>query len=205
MTRALVRTVAALTLGLATAAVGLPAGAAAPTSSASAMTRIVLKVKHCDGCTIGTQRALDSDTSVRPRHPRYWTGPSGTVRHGRVVLLVPTARTSGLSFTIDAPWADNVTDAATNVVLGYPGRPARTPVSKHAARHAGVATACWAGTARDTIRIKIRVAKVRGPILGGGGRGVTPIAWANPTAHTVPGTATSTWKGTLGNQDAYYC
>ncbi len=192
--------------GTASAVASAVSGAAASSVKAPARTKIVFKVKHCNGCRIGVQRALESGTTVRPKRPGYWPKRERSVKvhHGRAVLHVPTRYTSGMSFTIDAPWAADITNAVTNIVVGYPGVPANARVGKKHARHARHATACWAGTHRAKVVFHLRVAKVRGKVLGGG-HGQTPLAWTNPTKRTVPGTANRTWRGIIGNQDAYYC
>jgi hypothetical protein len=50
--------------------------------------------------------------------------------------------------------------------------------------------------------IRVSVARVKVP--GYTGPATAALAWANPSVSTT-GPLGSTEKGTLGNQDAYYC
>jgi hypothetical protein len=109
-----------------------------------------------------------------------------------------------MSFTIRTPWEDDVTNAVTNIALGYPTRSAGAGVSVHAARTAERVTACWAGTANPRARFHLRVRKIHARTLEGK-PGQAPLAWASPTKHVLPGTWARTWRGNIGNQDAYIC
>lgn len=174
------------------------------TVAARPTTKLVFAVRGCNGCVIGVQRALSDTSRARPKKPRYWNGPSGTVRHGRLVLQVPTRFTAGMSFTIETPWEDHVTNAVTNIALGYPTRSAGGRVSVRAARTADHATACWAGTSKTRARFHVRVRKIHARTLEGE-PGQAPLAWASPTTWVLPGTWSKTWRGNIGNQDAYIC
>jgi hypothetical protein len=176
----------------------------ASTLGARPTTNLVLTVRGCNGCVIGIQRAIAATSPARPKRPQYWDGPSGTVRKGRLVLRVPTRDTAGMSFTIRTPWEDDVTNAVTNIVLGYPTRSAGSRVSVRAARTAGRATACWAGTSHPRARFHVRVRKIHARTLEGK-PGQAPLAWASPTKRVLAGTWATTWRGNIGNQDAYIC
>lgn len=177
----------------------LAAGLATP-AGAAPMTTITFTVTGCEGCTIGVQRALAPGSHVRPTRPAYWSGPSGIVAGGKVQLRVPTARTSGMSFTINAPWQGEF-GAVANVVLGAGGR-GGAQVSERAARQRKRATACWAGTDASAADITVLVVPVT--LEGYDGPVDAPLAWASPAVATV-GPLTDTYRGTLGNQDAFYC
>ena len=176
---------------------------ASPTGTGSAsatVTTITLQVSGCDGCSVGVVRALSSPSQAKPPTPDFWTGPTGEVVNGIVTIQVPTAYTQGLSFSVAAPWEGN-TGAQTNIVLGDSSAGGAT-VGPSEAKSRKEATACWAGTSAAEVVIPITVVKT---ILSGiGGPATAALAWASPTVPTI-GPLNQTVKGTLGNQDAYYC
>jgi hypothetical protein len=159
-----------------------------------AMTTISLRVKTCRHCPVYLQQALDDGT--------YWTSRTHRVRAGRATFHVPTMRTHGMSFVFNPRWA-NVTNARTNVVTRYgQTRPGQT-VSNDQARHKQRATACWAGTSRQHVLLIVRAVKFKGRALGGG-PGHALRAWVNPMQPSTP-PMNHTFRGSLGNQDAYFC
>ena len=170
-----------------------------PAHAASPTTTITLKVTGCEGCTIGVQRAITggNPSKITPAKPTFWEGTSVKVKSGVATLKVPTANTSGMSFTITAPW-ESGTNFVSNIVLGS-ALPAGSTVTSSQQAATTKATACWAGTAKTDVTIKVQVAKAS---LGGGATAAS--AWATPTVATV-GALADTTKGTLGNQEAYYC
>lgn len=168
------------------------------------MTTVTLVVKGCEGCTIGVQRGLNNEpaSTVKPRKPDHWDGPTTTVKNGFASLTLPTAYTAGASFTVSAPWEGD-TDGQTNIVLG--GRTAvNTFISTARATHRTKATACWAGTTDNQAIIRVTV--IRRNLAGEGNKKVVfPIAWASPTVATVGPLSATLGKGLLGNQDMYFC
>lgn len=171
----------------------------APAHAASPTTTITLKVTGCEGCTIGVQRAITggNPSKITPAKPTFWEGTPVKVKSGVATLKVPTANTSGMSFTIAAPW-ESGTNFVSNIVLGS-ALPAGSTITSSQQAATAKATACWAGTAKTSVTIKVQVAKAS---LGAGTTAAS--AWATPTVATV-GTLADTTKGTLGNQEAYYC
>ena len=179
---------------------GAPASSKPPTSSKTTMIRLV--VNGCEGCTVGVQRGIEfgNPNKIRPARPDYWNGKKADVVNGVVVLKVPTRYTSGMSFTLTTPWEGD-TGAVTNIVLGS-SVPTGTTVTTAQALATPQATACWAGTTQPEATLDVQVAQINvegysGPTLGS-------AAWASPTVDTV-GPLTATHKGTLGNQEAFYC
>ena len=168
------------------------------------MTKVVLVVKGCEGCTIGVQRGLRTEpaSTVTPRRPDHWDGPKATVKNGFATLVLPTAYTAGSSFTVSAPW-EGQTDGITNVVLGGKTPPA-TVISVARAMHRTKGTACWAGTTDGQAIIRVTVIKAN---LRGLDNKPThfPIAWASPTVATVGPLTKTLGKGLLGNQDMFFC
>ena len=172
--------------------------ATGPAHAASPTTTITLKVTGCEGCTIGVQRAITggNPSKITPAKPTFWEGTPVKVKSGVATLKVPTANTSGMSFTITAPW--QTANFVSNIVLGS-ARPAGSTVTSSQQAATTQATACWAGTAKTAVTIKVQVVKAS---VGGGATAAS--AWATPTVATV-GALADTTKGTLGNQEAYYC
>jgi hypothetical protein len=152
-------------------------------------------VQGVDGRATGTfKQALDDGT--------YWMSRTHHVRAGRAVFSVGTRRTRGMTFVLNPRWA-NVTNAVTNVVTRYAQTKPGQLISNDVARHKKRATACWAGTTRARIVMKVRVVKFSARALGGG-PGHAIRAWFKPMRSSLP-PMSHTWRGTLGNQDAYYC
>ena len=189
-----------VTVAALAAALSLSTG---PAHAASPKTTITLKVTDCEGCTIGVQRAITygNPSKIKPGKPTFWEGTPVKVKSGVATLKVPTKNTSGMSFTIAAPW-ESGTNFVSNIVLGS-ARPAGSTVTSSQQAATTKATACWAGTKKKAVTIKVKVAKAS---IGGvdGTPGTAASAWATPTVATVGSLADMT-DGTLGNQEAYYC
>ena len=172
--------------------------ATGPAHAASPTTTITLKVTGCEGCMVGAQRAITggNPSKITPATPTFWEGTPVKVKSGVATLKVPTVNTSGMSFTITAPW--QTANFVSNIVLGS-ARPAGSTVTSSQQAATTQATACWAGTAKTAVTIKVQVVKAS---LSGGATAAS--AWATPTVATV-GALADTTKGTLGNQEAFYC
>lgn len=181
------------------AALAAGIGIAAP-ASATGTTEVTLVVRGCEGCTVGMVRALSTDGNVKPSRPQFWEGGSAKVSNGRVAFSIPTDITSGVSFTISAPWEGN-TGRVSNIILGD-GAQGGQRLTATQAKDRRRATACWAGTSAAMVTIRVSVARVK--VQGIGGPATAALVWANPSVSTT-GPLDSTEKGTLGNQDAYYC
>jgi hypothetical protein len=185
---------AAATLGT-TANVADAASGVAP-AAAPAHTTLHVHVGGCSRCTIQLQHAIDGAGSV-------WTSRQRTVGKDHMVDFdVRTARTSGLSFVVRAPWAGN-TGAVINMVTRYAGDKVGSQVGSEEARHSRRAEGCWAGTASRQARVDFHVVRVAARTPDGH-RTHIPLAYATPA---LPSTKPmlKTYKGTLGNQDAFYC
>lgn len=115
---------------------------------------------------------------------------------------VRTSRTSGLSFVLEAPWEGN-TGAVSNIVTRYRGHGIDSAVSRDAARHGTRAEGCWAGTTVDRIRLNFHVARVRGKTLPGHPTDIPLVYATHSMSSWKP--MVKTFKGTIGNQDAFYC
>ena len=195
-----------ITLAAATAVTLI--GASVPALAAPATTRLTVYVSNCDGCTVGWQRALASDTTATPKS-KFKEGQQAKVSGGKVTFTVPTRLTQGMSFTISAPWEGN-TGAAMNIVLGSGPGDAGAKVTSAQAKSRQIGSPCWAGTTKAKTSMRVSVAKVK--VSGLSGSVKAPLAWASPTVATItPGkngadtAPVSLDRGTAANQEAFYC
>jgi len=101
-----------------------------------------------------------------------------------------------------APWQGD-TGAVSNIVTRYAGHRVDSFVSRTTARHAGKAEGCWAGTSGNDLRLSFRVSRVPATTLDGQPTHI-PLAYA-PHSMSSWKPAVKTFKGTIGNQDAFYC
>jgi hypothetical protein len=124
------------------------------------------------------------------------------VRDGRATFVLPAARTKGLSFEIYAPW-DNACDCNTNIVTRYRGINRGERLPDTVARHKRKAEGCWAGTNASRFTMTVHVARFKARQLDGQ-PGHVMRAYLNPQVASIA-PMTRTFKGTLGNQDAFYC
>lgn len=193
---AIVLTVAATTL-VATAQTDAHAVSPSGGSRAAAPhTRLHVHVTGCDRCSVTLQHAVTG-------RPHVWTSRTRRIGSDHVaVFTVRSSRTHGMSFVLHAPW-QGATGAVPNVVTRYAGHTIDSFVSRSAARNAVRAEGCWAGTNVDDVRLDFHVARVEARTLSGQPTAV-PLVYAT---HSM-----SSWrpmvkafKGTIGNQDAFYC
>ncbi len=169
----------------------------APPAQADPMTTITMRVMGCNGCTITPVQAIAGSADM-------WTGQGVKVRAGRAVFSVPTARTSGMSFNLDATWRVDI-NAEPVIVTQYEGYQPGQRVTKRQAKAAKKATACWAGTSDAAITLRVMVRRVWMPGFPEGTRRTrVPLAWMIPTAATTGG-FDSADKGVIAQQEAWYC
>jgi len=194
-TIAAVAMIAAALVGLAIPAFGRDAGGLSDRGHQQQKTTLVLEIPTCAKCTINLARAISG-------HQHVWRSKIHHVRDGRVTFVLPTWRTKGLSFEINAPW-DNACDCNTNIVTRYRGIKPGERLRDTRARHKRKAEGCWAGTDASTFTMTVHVARfpARQP---DGQPGHVMRAYLNPQVASI-GPMTQTFKGTLGNQDAFYC
>jgi hypothetical protein len=165
-------------------------------SKAPAKTTLHLHFKGCDRCSVQLQHAVTG-------RPHVWTSTSKRIgADHRVVFRLRTSRTAGLSFVLRAPW-EGGTGAVPNIVTRYAGHAIDSHVTRTAARHARRAEGCWAGTRLDDVRLDFRVARVPGRTLDGH-RTQMPLVYATHSMSSWK-PLVRTYKGTIGNQDAFYC
>ena len=197
------RRVAAIVLTLAAAALATTAQndahASTPVARGGAGTphiRLHLHVTGCDRCSITLQHAVNGN-------PHVWTSTSRRIGSDHAATFrVATARTQGLSFLIRAPWEGN-TGAVSNMVTRYRGQQIDTAVTSTEARQGRRAEGCWAGTTADEARLDFRVARVRARTLDGQPTQI-PLAYATHAMSSWK-PMVKTYRGTIGNQDAFYC
>lgn len=173
-----------------------PSSGAHVSAAPPAHTHLRLHITGCDRCTVTLQRAVSGN-------PAVWTSPPQRVgADHRVTFRMLTSRTHGLSFVLRAPWQGD-TGAVPNIVTRYRGHGIGSFVSRSAARHGRRAEGCWAGTTRDVVTLDFHVGRVAAKTLTGDPTRI-PLAYATHTlASWKP--VTRTFKGTIANQDAFYC
>jgi hypothetical protein len=182
---------------LATTAQGEAHGATADTADRAPRTVSVrLHFAGCDHCSVQLQHAVNGKLKV-------WTSKRKTIGSDHVVRYrVRQSLTHGMSFLLRAPWEGN-TGAVPNIVTRYAGHQVDSFVSRDAARNADHAEGCWAGASTDAVRLSFRVARVRGKTLDGRPTHI-PLAYATHSMSSWK-PAVRTFKGTIGNQDAFWC
>ena len=107
-----------------------------------------------------------------------------------------------MTFVLNPRWA-NATNAVTNIVTRYAHTEAGQRITNRVARQKNRATACWRGTSQRRVVLDVRAVRFAAPAFGGG-QGYALRAWFNPLRRSLP-PMQQTWRGTLGNQDAYIC
>lgn len=170
----------------------VPAGTSA---AATANTTITMAVSGCEGCTITPVQAITGSSNV-------YTGTPAKVTGGQAVFVVPTSKTVGMSFNLEATWQVNI-NAMPVIVTQYQGVPPGQTVTRAQALSAKRATACWAGTASTAVSLQVSVSTVMMPGFPSG-KAKVPLAWFVPTAATT-GAFSKAYKGTIAQQDAWYC
>lgn len=165
-------------------------------ASTPASTTLRLHFTGCDRCSVQLQHAVTGNSHV-------WTSKRQRIGSDqRAVFHVRTSRTKGLSFVLRAPWQGD-TGAVPNIVTRYAGHAIDSRVSRKAARQAGRAEGCWAGTRFDDIRLDFHVARVDAKTVDGQPTQI-PLAYATHTMSSWR-PMVKTYKGTIANQDAFYC
>jgi hypothetical protein len=172
-------------------------GATAATAGILPMTRIRLRVDRCVHCPVSLTQAI-----TRPHGgTTVWRTRVHRVRDGWVAFTVPTRRTRGMSINLNPRWSKR--EAITNVVFRYAHTRIGQRISSATAAHKKRAMGCWAGT--DASKVVLRIRVVRFPVVDyAGNHGYAPRAWLARTHKAVPPMARA-FKGTLANQDAFYC
>jgi hypothetical protein len=135
--------------------------------------------------------------------PHVWTSTPHVIGADHVATFrVRTGRTHGMSFVLRAPWQGN-TGAVPNLVTRYAGHRVDAAVARTAARHARRAEGCWAGTSMQSLTLDFHVSRVPARTLTGDPTYV-PLAYATHTMSSWQ-PMVRTYKGTIANQDAFYC
>jgi hypothetical protein len=168
--------------------------AVAHSRAARSHTRVTLNVDTCSRCPVTLVQAFQGGTSV-------WRSRTKRVHDGTVSFRVPTRRTHHMSFEINPRWS--VLNVVPNIVTRYHGSEAGDIVTDDAARHKRRAAGCWEGTSARRITLDVRAVKFRARDLEGN-PGFALRAWFAPTIESG-GPMVQTFKGTIGNQDAFVC
>jgi hypothetical protein len=174
-------------------------------SAAAQMTSLTLRVHGCNGCVIQPVRAGDGS------HAALWRGKKKAVRKGSVHWNVSQGHTVGMSFDIDDPKQVDL-DFMTNIVIAYRGIKVGARVPPGVARHKSHANGCWAGTDRAAVTLRVRVERFPSlsdfpPVMHG--YRIRPyVVRTRPFLRLFDGpdgTYSRGSRGTIGNQDAYFC
>ena len=191
--------VVALVASFALAMTPVVSAAAAPQAPSAASTTITVKVIGCGGCTITPVQAITGEDTI-------WTGTAVKVSGGKAVLTVPTVRTRGMSFNLEASWNVAI-NAMPVIVTQYQGtQPGQVVTKKQAMAFTG-ATGCWAGTTEPAVTLNVTVRRVTMPAFPPGGKKKTtrvPLAWMVPTQSTTGGFDAAS-KGVIAQQNAWFC
>ncbi len=121
----------------------------------AARTSLHIHVTGCDRCSVQLYQAIDG-------RPTVWHSAKQKIGSDhRVVFRVPTRRTHGMSFTLDAPWAKGL-DHVPNMVTRYRGHAIDSAVKRQGARAGKHAEGCWAGTSTSgRVQLDFAVSRVR--------------------------------------------
>jgi hypothetical protein len=197
------RRLAAVALTLAAAVLSTTAQndarAATPPSASRAgvpRTTIHVHVTGCDRCSVTLQHAVSGA-------PRVWTSRAHRIGADHVATFtVRTGRTRGMSFVLRAPWQGD-TGAVPNLVTRYRGHSVGQRVTVTEARAGRYAEGCWAGTNADSVRLDFAVTRLRATTLTGAPTHI-PLGYATHTLSSWK-PMVKTYRGTIANQDAFYC
>lgn len=183
------------------AAVGLLVGLWTPSVAAAATskpkTKITFVVTGCDGCTMSANQYDRSTQST-------FSSTSAKVTAGRVVFTVPTARTRGMYFAINTtpPAQIDAQPLVTTQVAGHAPGSVVTRAQQIATRRA---SACWAGTNRSAVTIRVTVDRVRMTSFPDAShKTLVPLARFAPTVDALGGFQRA-YRGVLATQDVWLC
>ena len=180
----------------------VPAGAHASPDvvlpSPTGRTALTVVVRGCRVCTVQAVHYVPSESDRQ-----WWSAIRKVDADRQVTFDVPSSRTRGMTFFVNAPWHGNDLVAAV-MAARYEGRQVGervTPAQAAAARHG---EACWAGTAASTARVVMRVDRFPSSTTPEGNPTWHPRAWAVRGLETMP-PMVSAYRGSLGAQDAFPC
>jgi len=170
---------------------------AVPASAVVPMTTVSMSVTGCEGCTI-------TPSQYRKGMKEAWSGTAAKVTNGVAMLTVPTSRTAGMYFAIEAAWKVEI-NAQPLITMQYKGKPVGGTITREQAIASKRGSACWAGTAASTTALTVIVRRVMMPAFPNGNRRTSvPLAWVTPTPR-APGGFSSAYRGVLATQDVWVC
>ncbi len=165
--------------------------AAAPSPRGDAgVTRVVLHIPNCSGCSITRLRG------------QYYYGASKTVKNGKVSFIVPTSDTRRMAFAVTK--SSVKVNYLPLLVMSYSGK-SGVYTSASTASKARKASICWAGTKSSVAHLYFKTSWVT---MAGFPTGTTkvPRVWAYPSVGSIgkwsiPASA----KGIPGTQNNASC
>lgn len=168
-------------------------------------TEIAIRMSGCNGCNVTAVHSVHTGWDAIDDSDDW--RKSAKVRKGVARLTVPTSRTRGLSFELDAGKYDGG-GSVPMLVLHYAGKAVGSKVGWYASAQGKRASYCWAGTdkPRATLRIRTQRSVNQSVPRVAPGRYVIR-AWASPTQPTLRDdlNMSRTSKGGLGIQQGPYC
>jgi len=150
---------------------------APPAAAAGGVTKLVLRVQGCGGCSFQASSYYQDGVDVRTWSTRERTPDD----RGRVTFLVPTDLTVGLSVAVRAPW-ERRTDAVSQLVFKYGGDRPGDRVTVADARSSRLGNACYRGTQARRLVLGVRGYRAR---FEGAGARATAAATFTTTAQPV--------------------
>jgi hypothetical protein len=172
-------------------------GSAGADAHRSSHTTLHIHITGCDSCSLQLYQAING-------RPFVWHSARQKIGSDhQATFRVPTGRTQGMSFTLDAPWARGL-NAIPNVVTRYRGHAIDSFVTHKGARSAKYAEGCWAGTStRGSIELDFAVSRIRARTVTGAPT-VAPLVYSTHTMSSWR-PMVRTFKGMIANQEAFYC
>ncbi|MBZ5733412.1 hypothetical protein K8Z61_02785 [Nocardioides sp. TRM66260-LWL] len=184
-------------LALSAVVAPLAATTAPATAAAAPLTKVTLKVSNCEGCSFAPTSAVEGASVFQT-----WSAEPRTVQDGTVTFTVPTWRTRGLVFAVDAPWAGRY-GAQPLVTMHESGAKVGSAVTATQAATAKAGHVCFAGTASRSITLAVKVGRVT--LKDERGRAsVQPRAFAAVTQPYL-GDSRRTDGGVVFTQETVFC
>lgn len=139
---------------------------AGPTVPPPPVTTVTVKTKGCKTCKVRLTQKQGGGA--------LWNSGWKKASKGTTVFSVPTAKTVGLTVSVDAPWEKKFSKTA-EVAMRYQGKSVGSKVSAKAAAKAKKASSCYGGTSATALTFNVTVNKAKS------GKKVGTRAWASTT------------------------
>lgn len=169
---------------------GTSATAGSSSAAAPSRTRVVLRVRGCDGCTFRASSYYRVGT-----HVRVWSSRDlAPDERGRVRFSVRTDRTDGLSVAVRAPW-ERRTEAVSQLVFRYGGDRPGDRVTVADARSSRRGNVCYRGTQARRLVLGVRGYRAHFPGAGARATGVATFTTVAQPVTDVDHPVADGWSG----------